>query len=197
MINDKVSFSENVIVIDVAFLNEIVAQVKDALAERVGRMLPDIDWPVWLECLALDAGLREGGNEIQVLLLHDDSVRTMTCCRPADIDALDGMACRTSVGEFSFSCVTPADITSCEELFLDLMQLALDAANVQRLLLIPHQPAYGTRVEEALCKISEEKACEKVLYFRMDSPVGPQPFRSDLVNYSLLHAFGIRSEELF
>ena len=79
--------------------------IKSFLGERLGRTLPDVDLPAWLSYLALDAGLREGDNEIQVLLVHGGEVSALPHCRPADLKELDGVACRTPLGEFAFSRV--------------------------------------------------------------------------------------------
>ena len=198
MMND-VKFSKNVILIDVAFVNEVIAQSKKPMEEQLGRELPNIDLPAWLSYLALDAGLREGDNEIQVLLVHDEGTHTLNCCEPTDLDGLDGMACRTPLGEFVFSTVCPARITNTEDLFLDLMNLTLDSADVECLMLLPFHPSYGDRVEDGLYKFFKGKSkekCDKAVYFLMDKLLEPLPCRSEFVAYSVLHAFGIKSEDL-
>ncbi len=86
---NNVKFSKNVILVDVSFLDETVSDIKSFLGERLGRTLPDVDLPAWLSYLALDAGLREGDNEIQVLLVHGGEVSALPHCRPADLKELD------------------------------------------------------------------------------------------------------------
>ena len=68
---DKIKFPAHVILIDVAFLNEVVYGAKNFLEGKLGRQLPDVDLPAWLSYLALDAGLREQENEVEVLLVQD------------------------------------------------------------------------------------------------------------------------------
>lgn len=192
-------FSENVILIDVDFINEVACHAKKFLSEKVGRELPEIDLLAWLSYIALDAGLREGDNEIQVLLLRDKNVHDLKCCEPSDLDSLDGMACRTPLGEFSFSCVTPAGIAYCEELFLDLMNLLLDSADVKRLMLVPFHSLYGHWVEEGLRKYFNGKSEEelgKAFYFITEELLQPVPCRSDSIAYSLTQALGVKSDEL-
>lgn len=197
--DDKIKFSPNVILLDVTFLNELVSNARTFLSVRLGRELPDVDLPSWLTYLALDAGLREGDNEIQVLLVHDEATRKMKCCLPAELESLNGMACRTPLGEFIFSCVTTAQITDCEHLFLDLQTLAMDSADVQCLMLVPYHPRYGEQVEEELRKCLKEKSGEerlKAVYFTMSQPEKPLPCRWDYVIYSLAKAFGISADEM-
>lgn len=196
---DKVKFSENVMLIDVAFLNEMVHNVKTFMSEKIGRELPDLDLPAWLSYLALDAGLRGADNEIQVLMLHDGTSTDLTCCMPSNLKQLDGMACRTPLGEFSFVSVSAADIVSCEQLFFDLMNLALHSSEVKRLMLVPFHPLYGYRVEEVLRKFFEgknEEECSKAIYFVMEDPLQPILCPWDFVVYSIAEAFGIQSDEL-
>lgn len=196
---DKVKFSENVILIDVAFLNDIVCNARTFFGARLGRELPQLDLPAWLSYLALDAGLREGDNEIQVLLMHDDDTGNLTCCVPSELDKLNGMACRTPLGEFQFASVSVAGMVSCEELYLDLMNLALDSADVKVLMLVPFHPSYGDRIGEALHKFFNGKSkeeCNKAIFFAMEKPAKPLPCTWDFVIFSLARAFGIKSDEL-
>lgn len=193
------TFAENVLLLDTMFLNETAYRLKKTLETRLGRTLPEIDLPEWLTCLALDAGIRGGENEIQVLLLHDDSARGMAGCQPSDWEELDGRACRTAVGELSFTCVTPSNIASRRALFLDLTTLALDAATVKRLLLLPHHLEYGEQVGETLKKCTRENPdapLSKVLLFSLQATEAEAPYRHEPVHYSLLHAWNIRPEEL-
>ena len=97
---DKIKFPANVILIDVAFLNEVVYGAKNFLEGKLGRKLPDVDLPAWLSYLALDAGLREQENEVEVLLVHTPAADVLKCCEPSDVNKLNHQACRTPLGEF-------------------------------------------------------------------------------------------------
>lgn len=196
---EKTKFSENVILIDVAFLNEVVCDAQKFLGAKLGRQLPNIDLPAWLSYLSLDAGLRGDKNEIQVLLLHDEGVHELRCCEPSELTSLNGMACRTSLGEFAFACINPAGMTSCENMYLDLMNLVLDSVDVKHLMLVPLHSLYGDRVEDGLREFFKDKSkeeCDKAMYFVMEKPSSMVPSRCDFITYSLLQALGIKSYEL-
>lgn len=196
---DKIKFPANVILIDVAFLNETVCGAKNFMENKLGRKLPDIDLPAWLSYLALDAGLREQENEVEVLLVHARAGHALKCCEPSDVDKLNRRACRTPLGEFAFSSVTSSGLVSTEELFLDLMNLALDSADVKCLMLLPFHRGYGGRVEEKLAGFFKDKSEEergKAVYFAWEEPLEPVYCRWEPVVYSLAHAFGIKSDEL-
>lgn len=197
--DDKIKFPANVILIDVAFLNEVVYGVKTFLEGELGRKLPDVDLPAWLSYLALDAGLREQENEVEVLLVHTPEADVLKCCEPCDVNKLNHQACRTPLGEFVFSSVTSSGLVSTEELFLDLMNLALDSAEVKCLMPVPFHQAYGDRVEEKLADFFKDKKEEergKAVYFAMKEPQEPVHCCWEPVFFSLAHVFGIKSGEL-
>lgn len=155
--------------------------------------------PAWLSYLALDAGLREQENEVEVLLVHTPAADVLKCCEPSDVNRLNHQACRTPLGEFTFSSVTSSGLVSTEELFLDLMNLALDSADVKCLMLLPFHQVYGNGVEEKLAGFFKDKNEEergKAVYFITEEPLSPVYCRLEPVFYSLAHAFGIKSDEL-
>lgn len=195
----KMTFSENVVLIDAAFINKFVVRAKQELARNMGRDLPEIDLPQWLTYMALDAGLRGGDNEVQVLIVHDEKTDRLGNCFPAELKEIDGKACRTQLGEFAFSCANPAGITHCEDLFIDLMTLALDAAEVKHLMLLPCHSQYGAHVEEELNELLKDKSdetCAKALYFSLTPPSTELRCRWDFITYSLLKAWGISGKDM-
>lgn len=199
MEDNNIRFSENVILIDVAFLNEIVFSIKNTLESRLGRKLPHVDLPAWLSYLVLDSGLRDKDNEVEVILVHDQVSHTLNCCEPSALDNLDNMACRTPLGEFLFSSVSSSGIVSAEDLYLDLMNLALNSADVKCLMLLPFHPSYSEKVEDALYdffKGKNEEERKKAVYFTMEEPLKSVCCRCERVFYSLAHAFGINSDDL-
>lgn len=151
------NFAENVMLIDVALLNGAIDGARAALSSVLGRTLPDLDLPAWLSYLALDAGLREGENEIQVILIRDDATCSLKGCSPSELEQLRGQACRTPLGEFVFAEASPAGMTDTEDLFMDLMTLALDAKSVKSLTLLPDGNTYGNRVAERLQELLKDK----------------------------------------
>ena len=90
----------------------------------------------------------EGNLAVHILSL----IHILKCCEPSDVNKLNHQACRTPLGEFAFSSVTSSGLVSTEELFLDLMNLALDSADVKCLMLLPFHQVYGNGVEEKLAR---------------------------------------------
>lgn len=68
--NDKpqIKLSETVVLIDLAFLNFVITDMKGYFEETLRRSLQDIDLSMLTTYLTLDAGITEGKNEVQFLL---------------------------------------------------------------------------------------------------------------------------------
>ena len=199
MEKNQITFASNVLLLDVTFINETVYGAKRFLGERLGRELPDTDLVDWMICLGLDGGLRGGMNEMQILLVGDEGAHELKGCVPAALEELDGKACQTSLGEFSFSVVPSAGMVSRAALFNELAQLALDAKEVERLMLVPRFHEYGEELTKTLHDFCEEKECDgadKALCFLMEEPEEPLRCRTDLATYSLLHIWGVSAEDL-
>lgn len=209
MTNPKIDFSKQVILLDAAFINQSAAGLRRFLSEKLGRTLPPLDLPGWLNYVALDGGLApEGGNhEIQVIVVHPEGADGLEHCLPADLKEVDGRACRTPLGELAFHSVSPAGITDTEHLYLDLLQIALDSDTIEHLLLLPHESAYGDRVDEALRKASEKKeeacqkgetakGCRQVMRFVMQQPDSELLYPYDFAGFALMRAWGISADEL-
>ena len=168
----KVKFSENVIIVDAGFLQATVSGLRTFFENNLGRALPLLDLPSWLSYVALDAGLREGDNEIQVLLVHDEATRNLSCCTPSVLADFDGKACRTPLGEFVFANVTSAGLAKTSDLFVDLLHLAIDSNDVKRMVLVPTM-GEAVHVQHVLNELDGEKGADvlgKAWLFSMEKP---------------------------
>lgn len=192
MMDDKIAFAEHVLLLDVDFLNGVVEPIRSPQGAGGAEELPRLDWGTWLSFLALDAGIKPGKHELQVLLLHREGVDEVACCRPGKLAELNGQACQTPVGEMQFAAVPTAGMTTTEELFVNLLQLALDSKETGRLLLLPH-PALGDRVVEELTELFHDKPAlaVKVAYFALKPDEVTLPCKVDTAFFSLAKAFGL------
>ena len=191
--SEKITLPENVLLVDTAFLNFIVGDLKCYFEPVLKRVLPDIDFSELATYLALDAGLVEGENEIQTLLIYDADSSQLNHCSPSDLkEELNGVAFKNQFGEFSFASVPCADMVSREDLFLDLLQITLDSKEVKRLIVLPFGEEYGEKVTEALKEVKNKEVVE----FRMSEPEQPLNHRCEILAYPMMQALGIRGDEL-
>ena len=64
-------WSENVILVDADYIDKVAFDLIVNFERMIGRRIPKADMARWLDCVALDGGLREGDNSVQVVMIHD------------------------------------------------------------------------------------------------------------------------------
>ena len=67
--DEKIKFPSNVILIDAAFLNLVITDLKKYFERTLKRELQEIDLSELITYLALDSGITEGENQVQILVL--------------------------------------------------------------------------------------------------------------------------------
>ncbi|MCR4584049.1 MAG: hypothetical protein K5764_10940, partial [Prevotella sp.] len=173
---------------------------------------PQADMAQWLECVAMDGGLRplsvsqtaqqspssasssasqsQPLRQTQVILLHKGTA--MENFNPGSFADLDGQAFSGELGEFLISCVKVEALTTMDDLFVESLQIISNAAEVKRLMVVPHAERIYNKVREALRQADPDKHITVLAMQPMESG----QFRQEILGYSLMAALGIRSEEL-
>ena len=183
-------WSENVILVDADYVDKVAFDLIVNFERMIGRPIPKADMARWLECVALDGGLREGKNDIQVVLLHQG--KQMENFQPGAFEQLDGKAFMGPLGEFLISCVVVEDMVTMEDLFIDSLQVISNAAEVRRLIVVPDAEHIYNKVREGLRHADDEK---RITVLAMQPMQGGQ-FRQEILGYSLMAALGIRADEI-
>jgi hypothetical protein len=66
------------------------------------RRIPQADTAKWVECVALDGGLRNGEHQTTVILTHDKEMTAMKNFMPGQLsEELDGKAFKGNLGKRS------------------------------------------------------------------------------------------------
>lgn len=186
----KATWKENVILADADYVNKVAFDLTVNFERMLGRRIPQADMSLWLECVAMDGGLREGDHQTQVVLLH--SSKQMINFRPGELAELDGKAFKGRLGEFLISCVTVEEMVSMDELFCDSLQVVANAAEVKRLMVVPDAERIYQQVREGLRHANPDL---HTTVFAMQPMQGGQ-FRQEILGYSLMAALGIRADEI-
>lgn len=188
-----VRLSETVVLIDAAFLNFVITDVKRHFEHRLNRTLRDIDFPALCVYLALDAGLSEGEKEVQFLLVYDKHSARLRHCHPSDLKTeLNGVAFQSAYGEFSFVGVPSEEVVSREELYLDLLSLVSDSADVKKIVVVSFDEEYGEKVTTALNEVKNKA----IVQLRMSEPESALNYGWEMLAFSVMQALGIRADEL-
>ena len=133
MTEENIKLPANVILIDVAYLNFMINDIKKYFERRLDRSLQQIDLALFIEYLAMDASYPIGQNQTQILLAFDNDSAQLYNCQPSDIrNELDGMAFSGDMGEFMFAGVPCEEMVSRDALILDLLRIAINSAEIGR-----------------------------------------------------------------
>ncbi|WP_291529512.1 DUF6621 family protein [Bacteroides sp. UBA939] len=197
---ESIKLAENVILVDVAYFNNVINDLKKYFEAQLRRSLQDIYVEEWASYLALDAGVRDKDNKIEVLFVHDAQVDKIVHCNPADLKKeLNGVGYTNPLGELTFTSVSSEALVSRENLYLDLLSIILNSADVKRLMLVPCCKDYGAKLEEVLNEATVDAKPEKakdIFLFSMNEAECPRSCKWDSLGYSLIRALGVKAEEL-
>ena len=186
----ETKWSKNVILVDADYVDKVAFDLIVNFERMIGRQIPQADMAQWLECVALDGGLRGSDNEIQVVLLHDK--KQMANFLPGEFEELDGKAFSGQLGEFLISCIKVEEMVTMDDLFIDSMQIIANAAEVSRLIIVPDAEHIYNKVRAGLKDVDPDK---HITILSMQPMQGGQ-FRQEILGYSLMAALGIRAEEI-
>lgn len=192
--DEKIKFPSNVVLIDTAFLNLVVIDLKKHFEKILTRELQEIDLSELTTYIALDAGITVGDNQIQILMVYDKDSAQLFNCQPSDLSSeLNGVAFKNQFGEFSFASVPCEGMVSREELYLDLLNIVSDSSDVERLTLISFNEEYGTKVMDQLKKIKNKE----IIQLRMNEPeYNIEGLQWKMLAFPVMQALGIKGEEL-
>ena len=183
----------NVIIADAGHIDGVAFNLTVNFERIIGRRINRADTALWLDCVALDGGLRPGDNEISVVLIYDKDKPKLDNFTPGDlVGELNGKAFRDNLGEFAITALPVEPIVSKESLIEDVLRTALNHGDVRRVMVVADEDTMIDRIKSAL----RHKPCDKdVTVFTMQ-PVSGSPFRQEILGYSLMQALGIKADEI-
>ena len=191
----KANWSENVVIVDAEYVDRVAFDLIVNFERMIGRRIPKADLAKWIDCVALDGGLREGEHDTQVVLIHDKKQVALDNFVPASYDdELNGKAFKDHLGEFTVSSFPVEEITTATDFFLDTVAMVCAQKEVKRVMIIPdaENRALYADLRHTLQRVDDEK---RITVFAMQ-PMEGGNFRQEILGYSLMNALGIRAEEL-
>lgn len=192
----QVRWSENIIIVDADYIDNVAFNLIVNFERIIGRRIPQADMARWIDCIALDGGLREGDHQTQVVLIHDRKRKALDHFTPADYEQeLNGKAFKDQLGEFLISSFPTEDVVSKDDFLLDVLQTVCAQKDVRRVMLIPDTEKEGVYdgIRQVLRYVDDD--AKRVTVFTMQ-PMEGGNFRQEILGYSLMSALGIRSEEI-
>lgn len=187
-------WSDNVIIADADYIDKVAFDLTVNFERMIGRAIPKADIAHWLDCVALDGGVREGENDIQVIFIHDKKQASLAYFNPGNYEKeLNDKAFKDKIGEFSIGSYAVEDVVSKDEFFIEAVKLVSNAKDVKRIMVIPDSEKIYNKVRAALNEIDDES--KRITVFSMQPMTGGN-FRQEILGYSLMSALGIRGDEI-
>lgn len=187
-------WSENVIIADADFVDKVAFDLIVNFERMLMRRVPKADLARWIDCIALDGGIREGENEVQVVLIHNKKNTELENFTPAHYkEELDGKAFKDHLGEFSINTYPVEELVSKADFIAEAAQIACSQKEVKRVMVVPDDEETYAKVRHALKRIDDEG--KRITLFAMQ-PMEGGNFRQEILGYSLMSALGINGEEI-
>ena len=194
----EAKWSENVILVDADYVDKVAFNLIVNFERMIGRRIPQADIAKWIDCVALDGGIREGEHETLVVLIHRKDKTKLDNFTPSDYGTeLNGKAFKDHLGEFTISAYPIENIAGGEDYFTDALQLITGQKEVKRVMVIPdaENAHIYNKVRETLNPLDDDNDPKRITVFAMQ-PMPGGNFRQEILGYSLMAALGIRSEEI-
>lgn len=191
---EVMKFDESVMVVDVAFLNRVIEDLRRNFSQILKRGLGMIDLSELVSYIALDAGLLpDSENRIQVLLIYDDLSERISYTQPSDVATeLNDVAFQSGLGEFSFYAFHPEGFAGTDDFLIESIKVVLAEKTVKRLWVVAE---LSEKIRELQDTFKKEGADKDILFFCMSEP-SLQSLKWELLGYPVMKALGIRSDEL-
>jgi len=190
---EQVQWRENVILVDVDYMDRLIFEVSVQLERILCRRMPKLDIAKWLDYVALDGGLRPAGNSIQVMFIYEKDNSVLKNMLPSDLKRdLDGKAFSDNLGEFTLSSFpVETDVVSRGQLYVQSVEALLSSKQVKRMMLVADMGTYGAELK-ALLGESHDK---DITLFVLQQENG---FRvvQEMLSYSITAALGVRGDEM-
>lgn len=191
---NELKFAETVIVVDAAYLNKVTGDLSKHFEHVLERKLPKADLPVLFECVTLDGGITVEQKEIHIVLIYDEDNKQLAVCNPSDLaKEMNHVAFKSFLGEYVMGSFEPSGMATREDLFLETLEVMAAAQEVKNLLVIPDETAYGEKVPAILNKLTDK---ERVAVFSMNPPQAALNGEWISLGFAVLHALGIKSDDL-
>ena len=190
-----VKWSENVILADGDYIDRVAFNLIVNFERMLGRRIPQADIARWIDCVALDGGIREGEHETLVVLIHQKGKQGLENFMPSSYEELNGKAFKDHLGEFAISAYPIEQTPGGEDFFTEVLELVTAQKEVKRVMVIPNleDSIIYNKVREALRRVDDEE--KRVTLFAMQPLTGGN-YRQEILGYSLMAALGIKGEEI-
>ncbi|MBQ0085062.1 MAG: hypothetical protein KBS65_02335 [Prevotella sp.] len=196
----KTKWSENVILVDGDYVDKVTFDLIVNFERMLMRRIPNADLAHWLECIALDGGIRPLGEEkkeerqIQVIFVHKND-RLQYFNPSSYTDDIDGKAFNSNIAEFLLTGGAwkeeNTELNDYTGYFCEVLEMLATTKDIKRIMVIPNAEQYLYEVKSRLKDITDKD----ITVFTMQPQAGGN-YKQEILGYSLLSALGISATEI-
>lgn len=196
---NNTKWSRNIILVDGDYVDNVAFNLIVNFERMIGRRIQKADTARWIDCIALDGGMREGRDsdgETQVIFIHSKEKTALDNFNPGSYETdLNAKAFKDTLGEFIISSYPVEEVVKHDDFFLDVLKTVVNHKDVHRVMAVPnaeHMPLWE-EIRHALRDIDDEE--KRITLFAMQ-PLSGGNFKQEILGYSLMNALGIKGDEL-
>lgn len=196
---NNTKWSRNIILVDGDYVDNVAFNLIVNFERMIGRRIQKADTARWIDCIALDGGMREGRDsdgETQVIFIHSKEKNALDNFNPGSYETdLNAKAFKDTLGEFIISSYPVEEVVKHDDFFLDVLKTVVNHKDVHRVMAVPnaeHAPLWE-EIRHALRDIDDEE--KRITLFAMQ-PLSGGNFKQEILGYSLMNALGIKGNEL-
>lgn len=196
---NNTKWSRNIILVDGDYVDNVAFNLIVNFERMIGRRIQKADTARWIDCIALDGGMREGRDsdgETQVIFIHSKEKTALDNFNPGSYETdLNAKAFKDTLGEFIISSYPVEEEVKHDDFFLDVLKTVVNHKDVHRVMAVPnaeHAPLWE-EIRHALRDIDDEE--KRITLFAMQ-PLSGGNFKQEILGYSLMNALGIKGDEI-
>lgn len=188
--------SKIVILVDADYIDHVAFDLIVNFERMLGRRIPSADLAHWLDCIALDGGMRpkkyeETAESILCVFVHSKEKKHLDNFRPADFEKeLQQQAFRDDIGEFVLQSINDEGLATTKDFFMNCLKALSEDKQVERIMVVGNTEEHA----QPICRLTESMTEKDVTLFTMTPLMGCR-CKQEILGYSLMSALGIRSEE--
>lgn len=196
--SQNIKMSENVIIVDADYIDDVAFNLTLNFERILDRRIPAADFSQWIVNIALDGRMKPGNHETLVVVLHDKGKRQLDNYVPSSLEQeLDKQAFKDeTLGEFIINTIaTGGKVTEKDEVMLDFLKIVLSHKEVSRIMIVPNAEDGNiyNLLRNALRDVDDEE--KHVTLFAMQ-PMEGGNFKQQILGYSIINAMGITADEI-
>ncbi len=190
--NNQALWAENIIIADADHLDRVAFDLTVNFERMLNRRIPKADLARWIDCIALDGGIREGDHHTNVIFIHSKEKTAFDNFTPSHLsEEINGQAFRDNLGEFTLSAIPIETGVGGERLLIDTVSFICQQKEVKRVMVTADEDKEWDDLRHLLRDVDDEK---RITLFAMQ-PMPGGNFRQEILGYSLMSALGIRGDE--